>query len=86
EFFGIVPIKKTIFTTSKNGEIVFPQKLSAGNYSLVEAEPSEGFNPIEPIDFTIDRNTNYEEIELLGKVHTIEVGNSRIKGNLKIIK
>ncbi len=86
EFFGIVPIKKTIFTTSKNGEIVFPQVLSAGDYSLVETEPKEGFNPIEPIDFTIDRNTNYEEIELLGKVHTIEVGNSRIKGNLKIVK
>ena len=86
EFFGIVPIKKTIFTTNKNGEIVFPQKLSAGDYSLVETDPAEGFNPIEPIDFTIGRDTNYEEIELLGKVHTIEVGNTRIKGNLKIVK
>ncbi|MCR1953101.1 SpaA isopeptide-forming pilin-related protein [Clostridium sp. DSM 100503] len=86
EFFGIVPIKKTVFTTNKQGEIVFPQKLSAGDYSLVETEPTEGFNPIEPIDFTIDRDTAYEEIELLGKVHTIEVGNSRIKGNLKIVK
>ncbi|CAM2079730.1 MAG: Cys-Gln thioester bond-forming surface protein [uncultured Clostridium sp.] len=86
EFFGIIPIKKTVFTTNKQGEIVFPQKLSAGNYSLVETEPAEGFNAIEPIDFTIDRNTNYEEIELLGKVTTIEVANTRIKGDLKIIK
>ncbi|CAM2077125.1 MAG: SpaA isopeptide-forming pilin-related protein [uncultured Clostridium sp.] len=86
EFFGIIPIKKTVFTTDKNGEIVFPQVLAAGNYSLIEAEPSEGFNAIEPIDFTINRDTNYEEIELLGKVTTIEVANTRIKGNLKIIK
>ena len=86
EFFGIIPIKKTVFTTNKNGEIVFPQVLKYGNYDLVEVEPAEGFNLIEPISFTIDRNTNSEEIELLGKVHTIEVGNTRIKGNLKILK
>lgn len=86
EFFGIIPIKKTVFTTDKNGEIVFPQVLAAGNYSLIEAEASEGYNAIEPIDFTINRDTNYEEIELLGKVTTIEVANTRIKGNLKIIK
>ena len=86
EFLGIIPIKKTVFTTDKNGEIVFPQKLSAGDYQLVETEPAEGYNAIEPIDFTIDRNTNYEEIELLGKVTTIEVANTRIKGNLKILK
>lgn len=86
EFFGIIPIKKIVFTTDKNGEIVFPQKLSAGDYQLVETKPSEGFNAIEPIDFTIGRNTNYEEIEILGKVTTIEVANTRIKGNLKIVK
>ena len=86
EFLGIIPIKKTVFTTDKNGEIVFPQKLSAGDYQLVETEPAEGYNAIEPIDFTIDRNTNYEEIELLGKVTTIEVENTRIKGDLKIVK
>ena len=86
EFFGIIPYKKTVFTTDKNGEIVFPQKLSAGDYQLVETKPSEGFNAIEPIDFTIGRNTNYEEIEILGKVTTIEVANTRIKSNLKIVK
>ena len=86
EFFGIIPIKKIVFTTDKNGEIVLPQKLSAGDYQLVETKPSEGFNAIEPIDFIIGRSTNYEEIELLGKVTTIEVANTRIKGNLKIVK
>lgn len=86
EFFGIIPYKKTVFTTDKNGEIVFPQILAAGSYSLVETEPAEGFNAIEPIDFVINRDTNYEEIELLGKVTTIEVENTRIKGDLKIVK
>ena len=86
EFLGIIPIKKTVFTTDKNGEIVFPQKLAAGNYSLVEVEPSEGYNAIEPIDFTIDRNTNFEDITLLGKVTTIEVENTRIKGDVELLK
>ncbi|CAM2078027.1 MAG: SpaA isopeptide-forming pilin-related protein [uncultured Clostridium sp.] len=86
EFFGIIPYKKTVFTTNKNGEIVFPQILEAGIYSLVETEPAEGYNAIEPIDFVINRDTNYEEIELLGKVTTIEVENTRIKGDLKIVK
>ncbi|CAM2079500.1 MAG: SpaA isopeptide-forming pilin-related protein [uncultured Clostridium sp.] len=86
EFFGIIPYKKVVFTTDKNGEIVFPQKLSAGDYQLVETEPSEGYNAIEPIDFTINRDTNFEDITLLGKVTTIEVENTRIKGDVELIK
>lgn len=86
EFFGIIPYKKIIFTTNKEGEILFPQSLPHGKYYLVETEPAEGFNPIDPIPFEITRDTNFEEIELLGKVTTIEVGNTRIKGNLKIVK
>ena len=86
EFFGIIPVKKTVFTTDKNGEIVFPQKLSAGDYQLVETEPTEGYNAIEPIDFTINRDTNFEDITLLGKVTTIEVENTRIKGDVELIK
>ncbi|WP_338631857.1 SpaA isopeptide-forming pilin-related protein [Clostridium baratii] len=86
DFFGIIPVKKTVFSTDKNGEILFPQALAAGEYTLVEVNPSEGFNSIEPIDFTVDRNTKFDEIELLGKVTTIEVENTRIKGNLKLVK
>lgn len=86
EFFGIIPYKKIIFKTNKEGEILFPQSLPHGKYELVETEPAEGFNPIDPIPFEITRDTNFEEIELLGKVTTIEVGNTRIKGNLKILK
>ena len=86
EFFGIIPYKKIIFKTNKEGEILFPQSLPHGKYELVETEPAEGFNPIAPIPFEITRDTNFEEIELLGKVTTIEVGNTRIKGNLKIVK
>ena len=86
EFFGIIPYKKTIFKTNKEGEILFPQSLPYGKYLLVETDPAEGFNPIDPIPFEITRNTKFDEIELLGKVTTIEVGNTRIKGNLKILK
>ena len=86
EFFGVMPIQKTVFKTNENGEIVFSQDLKAGNYSLVETEAAKGYKLIDPIDFSIDRSTDCEEIELLGKIHTIEVENSKIKGNLKIIK
>ena len=87
EFFGgIIPYKKTIFTTNKEGEILFPQNLPYGKYELVETNPAEGFNPIDPILFEITRDTKFEEIELLGKVTTIEVGNTRIKGNMELLK
>ena len=86
EFFGIIPYKKTIFKTNKDGEILFPQSLPYGKYLLVETGPAEGFNPIDPIPFEITRDTNFEEIELLGKVTTIEVGNTRIKGNMELLK
>ena len=86
EFFGIIPYKKTIFKTNKEGEILFPQSLPYGKYELVETDPAEGFNPIDPIPFEITRDTNFEEIELLGKVTTIEVGNTRIKGNMELLK
>ena len=87
EFFGgIIPYKKTIFTTNKEGEILFPQSLPYGKYELVETNPAEGFNPIEPIPFEITRDTKFEEIDLLGKVTTIEVGNIRIKGNMELLK
>ena len=86
EFFGIIPYTKNEFKTDNNGEIVFPQNLKAGDYSLVETEGAEGYNLIEPIKFTIARDTKYEEIELLGKVHTLEVENTRIKGDMELIK
>ena len=60
--------------------------LKAGEYQLVEVEASEGFNTTAPIDFSINRDTNCEEIEILGKVTTIEVENTRIKGNVELLK
>lgn len=86
EFIGIRPIKRVEFTTDENGEIVLPQELRAGNYKLVEIKATRGYKGIEDIEFRVDRNTKYDEIELLGKVHTISVGNERIKANLKLIK
>ena len=86
EFFGIIPYKKTIFKTNKEGEILFQQSLPYGKYLLVETNPAEGFNPIDPIPFEITRDTKFEEIELLGKVTTLEVGNTRIKGNMELLK
>ena len=86
KFIGIIPVKFTEFTTDENGEFITPQPLKKGDYSLVETEEREGYNKIEPIDFSIDRNTNFEEIELLGKVATIEVENTRIKGDVELLK
>lgn len=85
-FDGIEPIKTTVLTTDKKGEIVTPQPLRAGTYDLVEVEPAEGYLPIEPIEFDITSDTPFEEVELLGRVMTIPLGNSRIKGNMELLK
>lgn len=85
-FEGIKPIKTTILKTDERGEIVTPQPLKAGTYDLVEVEPAEGYLPIEPIEFDVTSDTAYEEVELLGKVMTIPLGNNRIKGNMELLK
>ena len=86
EFIGIIPIKKTVFTTDKNGEFITPQNLKYGEYQLVEVEAPEGYNLAEPIDFNIDANTSMEDIELLGTIATKEVINTRITGNMELLK
>ena len=86
KFIGIMPIKFTEFITDENGEFITPQPLKKGDYSLVEVEELEGYNRIEPIDFSIDRNTNFEEIELLGKVLSSEIVNDKIDGEISIVK
>ncbi len=86
EFIGIIPIKKTVFTTDEKGEFVTPQHLKYGEYQLVEVEAPEGYNLAEPIEFSINEDTPMEDIELLGTITTQEVINTRITGNMELLK
>lgn len=85
-FDGIEPINTTVLTTDEKGEIVTPQPLRAGTYDLVEVKPAEGYLPIEPIEFDVTSDTPFEDVELLGRVMTIPLGNNRIKGNMELLK
>lgn len=86
EYVGGKVVDKVIFTTNEFGEFITPQELGAGNYQLVEVKQKEGYVLSEPIDFTIDRNTPMEDIELIGKVINLNVENERIKSNFKLTK
>lgn len=43
-------------TTDENGEIVIPNELRYGDYTLVEVDPPEGYNAIEPITFNVAKD------------------------------
>lgn len=86
EYIGGKVVDKIVFTTNEFGEFVTPQELGIGNYELVEVEGLEGYVLAEPIDFTIDKNTSMEDVELIGKVMSLNVENQRIKSNFKLTK
>ena len=86
ELFGVVPVKKTVFKTDENGEFITPQHLKYGTYELVEVKAPQGYNLAEPIEFSINKDTDMKDIELLGTVTTQEVTNNRITGNMELLK
>lgn len=73
------------FLTNENGEIILPYVLPAGNYLLEEIKAPDEYILSEPIDFSINENTNYEKTED-GLLYTINVVNKKKKGKLKILK
>ncbi|WP_195972444.1 SpaA isopeptide-forming pilin-related protein [Clostridium thermobutyricum] len=86
-FNGTQKVTETIFTTNSNGEIMTPQALPYGNYLLKEVKADQGYNNLTgPIPFSINANTNMQDIKLLGNVFTMNVDNSRITGNLQVEK
>lgn len=79
-------VDKTIFETDSNGEILLPEHLRFGTYTIVEVEPKEGYILAEPIDITIDKNTQMEDIEAVGTVTNQWIENQRITGSMELLK
>lgn len=79
-------VEKTIFETDSNGEILLPDYLRYGTYTIVEVEPKEGYILAEPIDITINKDTQMEDIEAIGTVTNQWIENQRITGSMELLK
>ncbi|MCA5013830.1 MULTISPECIES: SpaA isopeptide-forming pilin-related protein [unclassified Enterococcus] len=66
-----------IQTSDENGQVSFTQ-LREGNYQLVEIEPLAGYQPIEPIQLTIEPNSHGELIVTSPENWTYRVVNKKI--------
>ena len=53
---------------------------------MVEVEAPKGYNLLEPIEFEINESMNLEEIELLGTITTQKVTNTKIVGDMELLK
>ena len=76
------------FQTDNNGVLITPYELS-GNYQLEEVE-NQLINGYlwnkNPIKFTINNDTKFDEDEEYGKIYTIKFSNTRVKGQVEINK
>ena len=76
------------FETDTNGVLITPYELS-GNYQLEEVE-NQLINGYlwnnNPIKFTINNDTKFDEDDEYGKVYTIRFANNRVKGKVEINK
>lgn len=84
----IYPEEKIIdvFETDKNGTIITPYSIVAGNYQIEELEGPTGYLAIkEPIPFTINEDTIFDEDEK-GKIVNINVVNRKPFGKVVINK
>ncbi|AQM58610.1 SpaA isopeptide-forming pilin-related protein [Clostridium baratii] len=79
-------ITKTVLKTNEKGEILTPQPLRCGHYQLVEVQSAEGYVLGSPIDFTISKETNMKNIELVGPTFEMSVTNERITGSMELTK
>lgn len=84
------PNKETYceFETNKEGILITPFPLDAGDYELEEVDQYiEGYlwNP-EPLKFSIKTNTSYDYDEELGAIIEVRFNNTEVKGIIEIYK
>ncbi len=77
-------ITQTRLTTNEDGVARTRGFLKAGTYTLVEVEAPKGYLKNSPIEFTVDRDTEFVELPVIGKTLIQEIGNQTTK--TKIIK
>ncbi|WP_159649790.1 LPXTG cell wall anchor domain-containing protein [Erysipelothrix aquatica] len=80
-------VEKSEWFTDEDGEFMLEAFLPYGEYTLIESHTLEGYNPIDPIKFTIDENQDYINLEVIGSVLDLgHIGNTKIYGDLLIKK
>ena len=80
-------VEKSEWITDADGEFLLEASLPFGTYSLIESITPEGYNPIEPLQFTIDENQSYINIEIIGTILDLgNIENTKIYGDMLIKK
>ncbi|KIU09870.1 LPXTG-motif cell wall anchor domain protein [Bacillus subtilis] len=75
--FNSEGVKLTSAVTDKNGKVAF-KNLAYGKYSVKETKAQEGF--------IADQSNHSIDIAKNGEVHTLNIQNERIRGNVELIK
>lgn len=72
-------VTQTRLTTNEDGVARTRGFLKAGTYTLVEVEAPKGYLKTSPIEFTVDRDTKFVELPVIGKTLIQEIGNQPTK-------
>lgn len=72
-------VTQTRLTTNEDGVARTRGFLKAGTYTLVEIEAPKGYLKNSPIEFTLDRDTEFVELPVIGKTLIQEIGNQPTK-------
>lgn len=75
----------TEFKTDKDGILTLIEPLRYGDYEIVETKAPQGYNPIEPIKFTIDMNQKYVDVNGV-KTLELKAVDKAIRGSVTLTK
>lgn len=70
--------------TDKNGQAISEVKLTTGDYTLIEVKAPSGYLLNSPIHFTINRDTEFVELDVVGKTKELDITN--VKTTIEIHK
>lgn len=70
-------VKTNQLITNDKGEAYTKGYLSVGSYTLTEVKAPDGYLKSEPIPFTINRNTESVNLEIIGQTKTVTVSNDK---------
>lgn len=68
-------VSQTQLVTDSNGMALTRGFLKAGTYKLVEVQAPKGYLKSAPIEFTVDQNTEYVDLPVIGYTTTQTIGN-----------
>ncbi len=78
-------VTQTHLTTNEAGKAFTRGFLKYGKYTLVEVEAPKGYVKAQPIEFTIDRDTHFVDLAVIGRTTIQNVSNSPTTTELRKI-